>query len=250
MRARSGDPVAAPLSRLALCPPCHARDADGASRPSNPQVYYEKRKRRQEEKAASTASSSGGSKKERKGSINNGARARGTRPQAARPRRPLHSSPAFGRRLLSSKPRPPPADLRVPCPRSWSSPPCAATGYDDEHYDYIVKSGELFNERYEVSTVIGKGSFGQVVKAYDNQKGESVAIKIIKSKKPFLQQAKTEIELLQFLNSKDPSDTACIVRLQVRARASARCMPSPPAGSSHAAGGWPCSHARPASIAH
>ena len=126
----------------------------------------------------------------------------------------------------------------------------AAAGYDDEHYDYIVKSGEIFNERYEVSTVIGKGSFGQVVKAYDNQKGESVAIKIIKSKKPFLQQAKTEIELLQFLNSKDPSDTACIVRLQVRARASARCMPSPPAGSSHAAGGWPCSHARPASIAH
>jgi len=87
-------------------------------------------------------------------------------------------------------------------------------GYDDEHYDYIVKSGELFNERYEVSTVIGKGSFGQVVKAYDNQRGESVAIKIIKSKKPFLQQAKTEIELLQFLNQKDPTDTACIVRLQ------------------------------------
>jgi len=87
-------------------------------------------------------------------------------------------------------------------------------GYDDEHYDYIVKSGELFNDRYEVSTVIGKGSFGQVVKAYDNQRQENVAIKIIKSKKPFLQQAKTEIELLQFLNQKDPADTACIVRLQ------------------------------------
>ena len=29
-----------------------------------------------------------------------------------------------------------------------------------------------------------------------------------------LQQAKTEIELLQFLNQKDPTDTACIVRLQ------------------------------------
>jgi len=87
-------------------------------------------------------------------------------------------------------------------------------GYDDEHYDYIVKSGEIFNDRYEVSTVIGKGSFGQVVKAYDSTRGESVAIKIIKSKKPFLQQAKTEIELLQFLNTKDPTDTACIVRLQ------------------------------------
>jgi dual specificity tyrosine-phosphorylation-regulated kinase 1 len=86
-------------------------------------------------------------------------------------------------------------------------------GWDDENYDYIVKNGELFNDRYVVSTVIGKGSFGQVVKAYDQQKSEYVAIKIIKSKKPFLQQAKTEIELLEFLNNKDPMDSACIVRL-------------------------------------
>ena len=88
-----------------------------------------------------------------------------------------------------------------------------AAGWDDENYDYVVKNGELFNDRYTVSTVIGKGSFGQVVKALDNQTQEWVAIKIIKSKKPFLQQAKTEIELLQFLNEKDVSDTACIVRL-------------------------------------
>jgi len=86
-------------------------------------------------------------------------------------------------------------------------------GWDDENYDYIVKNGELFNERYIVSTVIGKGSFGQVVKAYDQRKSEYVAIKIIKSKKPFLQQAKTEIELLEFLNIKDTMDSACIVRL-------------------------------------
>ena len=87
-------------------------------------------------------------------------------------------------------------------------------GWDDENYDYIIRNGELFNERYVVSTIIGKGSFGQVVKAYDTLASDYVAIKIIKSKKPFLQQAKTEIELLQFLNEMDPSDAACIVRLQ------------------------------------
>ena len=79
-------------------------------------------------------------------------------------------------------------------------------GYDDEHYDYIVKSGELFNERYEVSTVIGKGSFGQVVKAYDNTRGESVAIKIIKSKRAFTIQARTEVSVLKHLNERDPHD--------------------------------------------
>jgi len=86
-------------------------------------------------------------------------------------------------------------------------------GWDDENFDYIVKSGEIFNDHYIVSNVIGKGSFGQVVKAQDKRRSEQVAIKIIKSKKPFLQQAKTEIELLQFLNQKDSHDSACIVRL-------------------------------------
>lgn len=83
--------------------------------------------------------------------------------------------------------------------------PCN-NGYDDEHYDYIIKSGEVIADRYLVDSAIGKGSFGQVVKAYDNVTETTVAIKIIKSKKPFLQQSKTEIELLQFLNEKDPHD--------------------------------------------
>jgi len=35
-------------------------------------------------------------------------------------------------------------------------------GWDDENYDYIVKQNELFDDRYIVGNVIGKGSFGQV----------------------------------------------------------------------------------------
>uniref|UniRef100_A0A452H2H7 Uncharacterized protein n=1 Tax=Gopherus agassizii TaxID=38772 RepID=A0A452H2H7_9SAUR len=35
-------------------------------------------------------------------------------------------------------------------------------GYDDDNYDYIVKSGERWLERYEIDSLIGKGSFGQV----------------------------------------------------------------------------------------
>ena len=105
-------------------------------------------------------------------------------------------------------PRTPPALALTKCA------PSRRSGWDDENYDYIVKNGEVFNERYVVSSVIGTGSFGQVVKAFDNATSEWVAIKIITSKKPFLQQAKTEIELLQFLHGKDPTDTACIVRLQ------------------------------------
>jgi hypothetical protein len=79
-------------------------------------------------------------------------------------------------------------------------------GWDDENYDYIVTQGEVFFDRYKIKERIGKGSFGQVVRAEDTESRREVAIKIIKSKKPFLMQAKTEIELLTHLWEKDSED--------------------------------------------
>lgn len=35
-------------------------------------------------------------------------------------------------------------------------------GYDDDNHDYIIKAGEKFEGRYEIDSLIGKGSFGQV----------------------------------------------------------------------------------------
>ena len=62
-------------------------------------------------------------------------------------------------------------------------------GYDDQHYDYILTEGmELFADRYLLKHRIGKGSFGQVVCAYDQVAMKEVAIKIIKSRKPFMLQ--------------------------------------------------------------
>ena len=79
-------------------------------------------------------------------------------------------------------------------------------GWDDENYDYVVTPGEIFFGRYKIKERIGKGSFGQVVRAEDTESKTEVAIKIIKSKKPFALQAKTEIELLTHLLEKDPDD--------------------------------------------
>ena len=44
----------------------------------------------------------------------------------------------------------------------------------------------------------------QVCKAYDHQDKEYIAIKIIKNKKPFLNQAQIEVRLLQLMNQHDP----------------------------------------------
>lgn len=43
----------------------------------------------------------------------------------------------------------------------------------------------------------------QVVKAYDHGDQEHVAIKIIKNKKPFLNQAQIEVKLLELMNRHD-----------------------------------------------
>lgn len=88
-------------------------------------------------------------------------------------------------------------------------------GYDNADYDYIVHNdtGEIFNGRYIIKHKLGKGSFGQVYCAYDQTGGCEVAIKIIKSRKPFTNQAQIEIELLKLLRDNDPADEQNIVHL-------------------------------------
>lgn len=87
-------------------------------------------------------------------------------------------------------------------------------GFDDENYDYIIRSGEKFLDRYEIDSLIGKGSFGQVVKAYDHEEQEYVAVKVIKNKKPFLNQAQIEVKILELMNAHDPNSKFYIVKLK------------------------------------
>lgn len=55
--------------------------------------------------------------------------------------------------------------------------------------------------------ILGKGSFGQVVEAFDLMERQSFAVKIIKNRKAFYQQAKIEIGILEYLNACDRSDS-------------------------------------------
>jgi len=103
-------------------------------------------------------------------------------------------------------------------------------GHDDENGDYIVRVGDVINDRYEIlqrpggkPPFLGKGSFGQVVYAMDRlaTPQQAVAIKIIKNHKHWHEQAKSEIELLRRLRQlpcADPGmkwvEYANVVRLQ------------------------------------
>jgi dual specificity tyrosine-phosphorylation-regulated kinase 2/3/4 len=69
-------------------------------------------------------------------------------------------------------------------------------GYDDERGDYNIVLGDHLAYRFEVVDILGKGSFGQVVRCVDHKEGGVVAVKIIRNKKRFHQQALVEVGIL------------------------------------------------------
>ncbi|OMH81015.1 Dual specificity tyrosine-phosphorylation-regulated kinase 2 [Zancudomyces culisetae] len=99
------------------------------------------------------------------------------------------------------------ANLRIP-PRGQTN-----DGFDDSEGDYIVQVGDQLEYRYEIVQMMGKGSFGQVVKAIDHKTGSSVAVKIIRCKSSFHNQALIEVGVLEFLNKNDPNGVHHIVKV-------------------------------------
>ena len=72
--------------------------------------------------------------------------------------------------------------------------------WDDENHHYRVRRGEVWVDRYEIERVVGKGTFCQVVKAYDKEENSWVTIKIIRNNRLFRAQGLIERRLLKMLN--------------------------------------------------
>jgi dual specificity tyrosine-phosphorylation-regulated kinase 2/3/4 len=90
--------------------------------------------------------------------------------------------------------------------------PAMNYGYDDEGHFLKIKIGDQIAYRFEIKSVFGKGTFGQVICCYDHKVKKQVALKIIINTQQMHEQGRVEIAILQHLNSRDYEHKSCIVQ--------------------------------------
>ncbi|KAI8804598.1 hypothetical protein BJ742DRAFT_450665 [Cladochytrium replicatum] len=80
-------------------------------------------------------------------------------------------------------------------------------GYDDSRGDYYLTPKDHIAYRYEIISLLGKGSFGQVAKCFDHKDKTHVALKIIRNKQRFEKQGVVEVKVLDRIRREDASGT-------------------------------------------
>jgi CDC-like kinase len=81
----------------------------------------------------------------------------------------------------------------------------------DGHLAYLP--GDVLNDRYEILSTLGEGTFGKVARVRDLETNGHVALKIIKNIHKYREAAKLEINVLKKLNAKDPQGKHLCVRM-------------------------------------
>ncbi|KAG0046386.1 U4/U6 small nuclear ribonucleoprotein prp4 [Gryganskiella cystojenkinii] len=98
--------------------------------------------------------------------------------------------------------------------------PMLVDNWDDAEGYYRFGPGEMLDDRYMVTSILGKGVFSSVVKAVD-KKGErdaegketDVAIKILRNNETMYKAGKKELDILQRLMDNDPHNRKHVIRL-------------------------------------
>lgn len=85
---------------------------------------------------------------------------------------------------------------------------------DSEGY-YIAEIGEYFaNGRFKILSILGQGTFGKVIKAYDLQTSDTVAIKLIRAIPKYREASKIELRVLTTLKKADPENRNHCIHLR------------------------------------
>jgi len=86
-------------------------------------------------------------------------------------------------------------------------------GFDDEKGNYKFIKHDHIQYRYETIKILGKGTFGQVLKCFDHKKREFCAVKIVRNEQNFNRQAQEEIRILEQLKKQDTDDKMNIIHI-------------------------------------
>jgi dual-specificity kinase len=81
--------------------------------------------------------------------------------------------------------------------------PYAKEKVDDEDGHYIVVPEADLTDRYQILKLLGQGTFGKVVEAWDRKKGNKCAIKVIRSVPKYRDASRIELRVLSTLASND-----------------------------------------------
>ncbi|OBS83121.1 hypothetical protein A6R68_22899, partial [Neotoma lepida] len=85
---------------------------------------------------------------------------------------------------------------------------------DDAEGHLIYHVGDWLQERYEIVSTLGEGTFGRVVQCVDHRRGGArVALKIIKNVEKYKEAARLEINVLEKINEKDPDNKNLCVQM-------------------------------------
>jgi len=85
---------------------------------------------------------------------------------------------------------------------------------DDKGF-YKPFKGDHLIFRFEIEEVLGKGSFGIVLKCKDHKRKEKVAVKVLRKKLSIKRQGEEEVRILQEICGDEKDDGKCIVDLRL-----------------------------------
>ncbi|KAM3143271.1 hypothetical protein pb186bvf_004603 [Paramecium bursaria] len=99
----------------------------------------------------------------------------------------------------------------IHCKQREQTEPLYNYGFDNQGGDYKYVKGDHIAYRYEMIDKLGHGSFGYVFKVIDHKYNQQVALKIIKNKEKFHNQALIEIDILKVVNKADGAQ--CLIKM-------------------------------------
>ncbi|XP_061462516.1 dual specificity protein kinase CLK2 isoform X1 [Rhineura floridana] len=98
--------------------------------------------------------------------------------------------------------------------RSQQSSRRAKSVEDDDEGHLVYRVGDWLQERYEIISTLGEGTFGRVVQCVDHRRGNMrMALKIIKNVEKYKEAARLEINVLEKINEKDPENKNLCVQM-------------------------------------